>query len=50
MEEKIVSLEEKAKMAQREYLREWRKNNKDKQKEYVRRYWEKKAQQTKEVE
>lgn len=25
------------------YLREWRKRNRDKQREYERRYWERKA-------
>lgn len=34
---------ESAKKAQAKYLREWRKKNADKMKEYRRRYWEKKA-------
>lgn len=40
-------MSEEAKAKQREYLREWRKRpeNKEKQKQYNRRYWEKKAQQ-----
>ncbi len=29
--------------ARREYFRQWRSNNKDKVKEYNKRYWEKKA-------
>lgn len=37
--------EQKARDIQREYYRQWRMQNKDKIKEYNRRYWEKKAQQ-----
>lgn len=37
--------EQKARDIQREYYRQWRMKNKDKIKEYNRRYWEKKAQQ-----
>lgn len=29
--------------ARREYFKQWRSNNKDKVKEYNKRYWEKKA-------
>jgi len=36
-------LEELARELQREYLREWRRNNPDKVKEYNERYWKKKA-------
>ncbi len=36
-------LEELAREKQREYLREWRKKNPDKVKEYNKRYWRKKA-------
>ena len=36
-------LEELAREKQREYLREWRKRNPDKVKEYNKRYWRKKA-------
>ena len=36
-------LEELAREIQREYLREWRKRNPDKVKEYNERYWRKKA-------
>lgn len=35
--------EDKAKELQRAYLKEWRAKNRDKTKEYRRRYWEKKA-------
>jgi hypothetical protein len=44
-------MSEEAKQKQREYmkdyLREWRKRpgNKEKQKQYIHRYWEKKAEQ-----
>ena len=40
MSEKIS---EAARMAQREYARQWRKKNPDKVRETNRRYWEKKA-------
>ena len=36
-----------AKMAQREYARQWRRKNPDKVRENNRRYWEKKAAQKK---
>ena len=36
-------LEELAREKQREYLREWRKKNPDKVREYNKRYWKKKA-------
>ena len=36
-------LSDNAKIAQREYMKRWRSNNKEKEKEYRRRYWEKKA-------
>ncbi len=39
----IEQLEELAREKQREYLREWRRNNPDKVKEYNKRYWRKKA-------
>ena len=32
---------ERIKQAQREYFRKWRANNKDRVKEYNRRYWQK---------
>jgi hypothetical protein len=35
---------EKAKEARRLYYREWRKKNPEKEREYHRRYWDKKAQ------
>lgn len=45
-------MSEKAKEARRQYLRNWRKNNKDKVREYNRRnqvdFWEKKSQGPKE--
>lgn len=34
-----------AKAARAEYYRQWRQKNKDKRREYQRRYWERKAQQ-----
>ena len=34
--------------ARREYYKKWRSNNKDKIKEYNKRYWEKKALKNKE--
>lgn len=36
--------ERKAREAQREYNRQWRARNKDKVKEYNKRYWERRAQ------
>ena len=36
-------VQELAKELQREYLREWRRNNPDKVGEYNQRYWRKKA-------
>jgi len=36
-------IKELAREKQREYLREWRKRNPDKIKEYNQRYWRKKA-------
>ncbi len=36
-------LEELAREIQREYLREWRKKNPDKVKEYNQRYWRRRA-------
>lgn len=40
-------MDEKALEAQRAYMREWRKKNKDKIKEHNARYWAKKAAQMK---
>lgn len=37
-----------AKNAQAEYMREWRRKNKDRVRENNRRYWERKAAQRKE--
>ena len=34
-----------AKAAFNAYMRDWRKNNRDKEREYKARHWEKKAQQ-----
>ena len=39
----MVDTEERAKELQRQYLREWRKKNKDKMREYRKNYWMKKA-------
>ena len=41
----MKEISEKAKEAQRAYLREWRRKNPDKVRENNRRYWERKAQQ-----
>ncbi len=38
---------DEARAAQREYLREWRKKNPDKTKEYAAAYWERKAEKAK---
>lgn len=39
-----LSPEEKAiRLAKREYARKWRKANPEKSKEYINRYWKKKA-------
>jgi hypothetical protein len=35
--------------AQREHMREWRRKNPEKQKEYMARYWLKKAESAQEV-
>lgn len=37
------SISEQAKEARRKYIREWQRNNKEKMKLYMARYWEKKA-------
>ena len=42
----MVTAEAKAEMAK--YMREWRKKNKDKVKDYNAKYWEKKAKEQKE--
>jgi len=36
-------MSEAAREARRAYMRKWRAANKDKQREYARRHWEKKA-------
>lgn len=36
-------MEASAKLARREYMRQWRARNKDKVKEHQERYWSKKA-------
>jgi len=43
----VVKISEEAKRLQSEYHREWQKKNKDKVAEYMARYWEKKAAETK---
>lgn len=40
-----AKIELAAKQAARDYQNEWRKKNKEKVKEYRRRYWEKKARE-----
>lgn len=39
-------MDEKAREAQRAYMREWRRKNKDKVRESNRRYWMRRAQRT----
>lgn len=43
-------MEQQAKEAQREYMRNWRAKNKDKVKAIQERYWENKAKKIKEEE
>lgn len=45
MDKKLTDeqIQELAKELQREYMRLWRKKNRDKLKEYNERYWKKKA-------
>ncbi|MBD7915232.1 hypothetical protein H9660_08740 [Clostridium sp. Sa3CUN1] len=38
-------MEASARLARREYMRQWRLKNKDKVKAHQERYWEKKAQE-----
>lgn len=44
----MTKLSEEAKKLKKEYFRKWRANNKDKVKEYNKRYWERKAAEAKE--
>ena len=44
-----IDKEEMARQARNEYQREWRKANKDKVKEYNKRYWNKKYKEFKET-
>jgi len=39
-------MDEKVRQTKREYMKEWRKRNKDKVKAAQERYWEKKARQS----
>lgn len=39
----MIETDERAKQLQREYLREWRKRNKEKMRTYRENYWLKKA-------
>ena len=41
----MLDVEERAKEMQRQYLREWRRKNKDKMQQYRKNYWLKKAQE-----
>lgn len=41
--ERRIHMDEKAREAQREYLREWRKRNPDRVREANRKYWQKRA-------
>lgn len=45
-----MKLSKEAQELLREYMREWRKKNKEKTREYLYRYWEKKAKMKKEEE
>lgn len=40
----MLDMERRAKELQREYLRGWRKKNKDKMQQYRKNYWLRKAQ------
>lgn len=40
----LVIMDETAIKMRQEYLRNWRANNKDKVKEYNKRYWQKRAE------
>lgn len=46
----MAEMSNAAREAQREYRRAWYSRNKDKQREYNARYWEKKAQQQAQTE
>ena len=46
----MVEMSNAAREAQREYRRAWYKNNRDKQREYNARYWERKAAQQEQTE
>ena len=43
MARRYFKFTEAARMARRDYLMQWRKNNPDKVREYNRRYWERRA-------
>ena len=45
MSRKNTKMSEQANAARAAYYRKWRKKNPEKQKEYNRRYWEKKARE-----
>ena len=45
-----TSAEEQAREIQRQYLREWRRKNKDKVRKYNEAYWRRKAQQMRDTE
>lgn len=45
-----VTMTAEAKAAFNAYMREWRKNNRDKEREYKARHWEKKARELAERE
>lgn len=40
-----MTMTEQAREAKREYMRKWRRENKDKVKQHQARYWERKAQE-----
>lgn len=45
-----MNMSEQAKEARREYSRKWRANNRDKQKQYAARHWEKIAEKQRTAE
>ncbi len=44
-----MALSQEAREARRAYQREWRKKNRDKVREYEKRYWERKAAEAEET-
>ena len=44
----MTTREEKARELRKKYYKEWRKKNKEKVKQYMKNYWEKKAKEIEE--